>query len=267
METMKKKITSFIPFLIWIFCSFIPVYSYSQSIDDIYFTTENYPPYNFEENGKLQGISVELLILMLKKLNAKQTIKDIHLKPWARGYNALLKIPNTCLFSTIRTKQRESLFKWVGPITTTSISLIARKDKNIKINSVKDIYNYKIGVVRDDIGEQLLLKAGIPSENLDRISGINVITQSIKKLNKARFDAWAYDHDVALWTIKKFGFDPDDYQIVYSLQKGDLYYAFHKDSSDLLIQKLQKALDELKTEGEYQKILDRYQRKVTSDLQ
>ncbi len=263
---MGKKIISFITSLILIFCFSIPACTYSQSVGDINFITENYPPFNFVENGKLQGISVELLVLMLNKLKAKQTLADIHLKPWARGYNALLKNPNTSLFSTVRTEERENLFKWVGPIKATSISLIAKKNRNIKINSEKDISNYKIGVIRDDVGEQLLLKSGIASKNLDRIGGINVITQSIKKLDKSRFDAWAYDETVALWTIKKFGFDPADYEVVYTLQKGELYYAFHKDTSDLLIEKLQNALDELKKEGVHQKIVDKYQKMTTTGL-
>ncbi len=38
------------------------------TIDDIYFGTENYPPYNFERYGKLQGIAVDLLMLIFNEL-------------------------------------------------------------------------------------------------------------------------------------------------------------------------------------------------------
>lgn len=41
-------------------------------------------------------------------------------------------------------------------------------------------------------------------------------------------------------------------------EKGELYYVFHKDTSDILLEKMQTALDELKKDGEYQKILDKY---------
>ena len=30
---------------------------FAHSVDDLYIGTEDYPPYNFKENGKLQGIS------------------------------------------------------------------------------------------------------------------------------------------------------------------------------------------------------------------
>lgn len=255
---MGEKVRHFISYSIIFFCLPISAYTHAQSINDINFITENYPPYNFEDNGKLQGISIDLLLLMLNKLNAKQTLADIQLKPWARGYNDLFVVANTCLFSTVRTEEREKLFQWVGPISATSISLIARKDRRIKITSEQDIFNYKIGVVRDDVGEQLLLKAGTDSANLDPIGGVNVIVQSIKKLDRGRFDLLAYDDEAAFRTIKKQGFGVNNYEIVYTLKKGELYYACNKSVSGLLIKNMQKALDELKTEGIYQQILDNY---------
>ncbi|MFT6985933.1 MAG: polar amino acid transport system substrate-binding protein [Psychromonas sp.] len=255
---MGVNIRYIISYLIVLLCFSMPAYTQSKPIDDIYFITENYPPFNFEENGKLQGISIDLLLLMLNKLHAKQTLADIHLKPWARGYNALLANANTCLFSTLRTEEREKLFKWVGPISAISISLIARKDKNIQITSKQDLLKYKIGVVRDDAGEQLLLKAGVAFENLDQIGGVNVIAQSIRKLNKGRFDLLAYGDQAAIRTMKKQGFDFNNYEIVYSLKKGEIYYACNKEMSELLIQGLQNALDALKKEGIYQQILDNY---------
>jgi polar amino acid transport system substrate-binding protein len=220
--------------------------------------TENYPPFNFIDNGKLEGISVDLMVLMLKKLNYEQSRDSIRLLPWTRGYQNLLKKKNTCLFATTRIEEREKLFKWVGPISSTTISLIARKDKKIKINSVKDIMKYKIGVVRDDIGEQLLINAGIELKKLDRLESVDATLMSIKKLNKDRIEVWSYEENVAKWEIKRMGFNPDEYEIVYILKKGELYYAFHIDTPNSLIQKFQTALDELKKDGTHQKILDKY---------
>lgn len=174
----------------------------AQSIDDIYFATENYPPFNFEKDGKLQGVSVDLLVLMLEKLNSSQSVKDLHLQPWARGYNRLLLVKNTCLFSTTRTKEREKLFKWVGPILNTSTSLVAKKDKHIHINTVADINSYRVGAVIDDVGEQFLHAAGVLPVNIHSIGGVDAISRSFAKLDRGRIDLFAYDTAVALWAIK-----------------------------------------------------------------
>ena len=117
---------------------------------------------------------------------------------------------------------------------------------------------YRLGVVRDDIGEQLLVKAGLKLEKLDRLGGTNATLLQIKKLNIDRIDAWSYEQNVAMWEIKANGFNPADYEIVYKLKEGELYYAFHKDTPDDLLKKIQYELDKLKKDGIYQKILDKY---------
>ena len=122
---------------------------------------------NMNVNGKLQGISVDIIDAMFKQMGSKRTKDSIKLKPWATGYKITLKKKNCMLFSTTRTAQRENLFKWVGPIIATKIGIIAPKEKHIKISNVKELNNYKIGAVIKDIGEQLLIAQGIPKHNID----------------------------------------------------------------------------------------------------
>ncbi len=237
---------------IFIPCSF----ALGQNADDILFMTEDYPPYNFREDGKLKGISVDLMVLMLQKLNSKLSRDDIELHPWAHGYHWIQKKPNTCLFAMTRTKEREKLFKWVGPFAPETIVLFALKRKKIIINSIEDLYKYKIGVVRDDIAELFLRQKGVSVDKIDRVA---YPLQNARKLSAGRIDMWAYGEPVGLWIIKKNGLNSQNFEIVYQLGvAGDNYFAFHKETSDELIQRFQKAFDELKKEGRYKAILDNY---------
>ena len=229
----------------------------AASVDDIVFMTEQYPPYNFEEDDRLRGIAVDTLALMLQRAGSKQTREDIKLLPWARGYKRVLSEPDTCLFSTTRTEEREHLFKWVGPIAPESVGLIARKERNIKIDSVEDIKKHNIGTIRNDVAEHYLIDAGISLDDLQRVAETIL---NIKKLNRGRIDLWAYDENVAMWELKANGFNPANYESVHVLGHKDQYFAFHKGTSDSVIVKLQAALDTLKADGEYQKILDLYLR-------
>ena len=232
--------------------------STAKFIDEITFMTENYPPFNFKQNNKVQGISVDLILLILKKLDAKQTREDIHILPWARAYASVLEDEKTALFSMTRTKKRENLFKWVGPISNTTIALIARKDRHIKINSVKDINDFKLGVVRDDIGEQLLHTLGVDKTNIESTGGVDAIHKLLKMLDRRRFDLFSYEFVVASWEMKKLGFDLNEYEMVYKLSQAQLYFAFHKDTPDSLIELLQEALNELKKEKKYEEVIQKY---------
>ncbi len=247
---IKQLLTLIISILIS--CSF----ALAQDVDNILYMTEEYPPYNFEEDGQLRGISVDLMVLMLQKLNSKLSRDDIKLYPWARGYIWAQQKPNTCLFAMTRSKEREKLFKWVGPIAPEPIVLFAQKGKNIKINSIEDLNKYTIGVVKDDIAELILMEKGMTENKIHRVASPSLI---VKMLNLGRIDMWAYGKPVALWLIKKDGLNPQDFEIVHQLGvAGDNYFAFHKDTSESIIQRFQEVFNELKKEGKYNAILDKY---------
>ena len=248
------KIKQILVLIIFIF--FSHSFALAQNVDDILYMTEDDPPFNFKEDGELKGISVDLMVLMLQKLNSKLSRDDIKLYPWVRGYLYVQKSPNTCLFAMTRSKKREKLFKWVGPFSPNPIVLFALKSKNIKINSIEDLNKYKIGVVKDDISELYLIDKKIPTENIERVP---YPEQNAQKLNIGRIDMWAYGDTVGMWIIKKNGLNPQNFEIIYQLGiPGELYFAFHKETSNELIQGFQIALDELKKEGKYQEVLDRY---------
>jgi len=230
----------------------------ANSLNDIKFMTEHYPPYNYIKDGHPQGIAVDLMVLMLKRLNTKHQRKDIRILPWARAYKMVLEDENTALFAMTKTKQREKLFKWVGPFAQTNISLIAKKNSNILLRASKELNNYKIGVVRGDIGEELLYTVGVKSKQIESTGGIDALKKLIKMLNRNRFDLLSYEAGVVAWEMKKLGFNIKDYEIVFHLSQTQQYFAFHINTPDKIINLLQNTLKELKNEGQHQKILDKY---------
>ena len=230
----------------------------AQTLDDLTIVTENYPPYNFHKDGELQGMAVDLMVEMLQRTGSKLGRSDIKLWPWAKGYRQVLRRTGTVLFSTTRTEEREELFAWVGPISPTTIALIAHKDRRLSVSGIEDAKQLKIGVVIDDVGEQLLLRQGFDAHNLDRVSGSDVTLLSIRKLVMGRIDLWSYERNVAMWEIRDKGLDPDDFETVHVLSEGELYYAFNRDTPPELIARMQQALDEIRQDGTYAKIIERY---------
>lgn len=233
-------------------------FSHAQSLDDLTFITEEFPPFNFERDGKRQGIALDALVEMLAANGAKKTRADIKVWPWARGYETAMKEKNIVLFSTTRTAERENLFKWVGPIMPARVVLAAKKNRGIKIRTIDELnqMNLKIGVVREDVGGQLLAKMGVDKDKmLQANSGISVA----KMLHAGRVDLWAYGAPVILWNLKELGYDTSEYEEAYTLTESDQYYfALNKDTDDKLVAKLQAALDQLKANGKFNAIVAKY---------
>lgn len=235
-----------------------PLAGAAQSLDELSFITEDYPPFNFERSGTRQGIAVDALVEMLAQAGAKKSRADIKLWPWARAYETALREKNTVLFSTTRTEAREHLFKWVGPIMPSRIVLVAKKQRGIRIETAGDLTRseHRIGVVREDIGEQLLAALGVGK---DRIVPVNSGIAAARMLQADRVDMWAYGAPVILWNLKQLGYPAGDYEEVYTLTESrHYYYALHKDTDDRLVAMLQAALDRLKATGRFNEIVASY---------
>lgn len=232
-----------------------------SNLQTLSYLTEEYPPYNFTEAGELKGIAVDLLVAASAIATQPVTKENISVHPWASAYRAVLINKNTVLFSTTRTKLRENLFNWVGPISPTRIVVLAKKQSQIVIDDPHDLIQYRTGVIRDDVGEQLLLESGVPRNSMQESSYASLLAE---QLYKGRIDLWAYEENVAFWHIANAGFSPDDFETVYVLQEGELYFAFNKEVSGDSVRALQQALDVLKrtkteqNQSLYQAIVSKY---------
>ena len=123
--------------------------TFAQSPEDLIYMAEDYPPANYLEDGKITGVSVEILKLIWEKMECPE--KPIMIVPWGRGYRLVKTEPNHVLFSMSRTKE------WVGPIFTARHVLVGLEDKNYQLDKLDDAKPFRIGTIKQDIGECVLL--------------------------------------------------------------------------------------------------------------
>ena len=231
------------------------------SAKDLTYITEQYPPYNYQEDGKLQGISVDLLEEIWEKMGAGLNRSAIKLLSWTEGYERVLKENNTVLFTTWRIPEREQLFKWVGPVASGSDVLLAKSDKNISITAPSDLKKYKIGGIENDIAVQRLLNSGAKKEDLILETNSTPIIEMIKN---GTIDAWAYNDIAGIWLLQQSGANASDYRVACVLAQGNGYYAFNEETPDSIVQSFQQALDQIKNNkdssgiSDYQKIIYKY---------
>ncbi|MDE1464897.1 substrate-binding periplasmic protein [Spartinivicinus poritis] len=226
----------------------------------ITYITEEFPPYNFKgEGGEAVGMNTDILVAMLEKLKSSQARKDIKIQPWVRGYRTTQEPGNlNVLYSTTRTKKREGLFKWVGPLSKGSNDLIVLKGnpKKVMVNSPEDYKKFKYAAIRDDLGELLLKEKGVPKKNISQSTNFFAM---IKKLQDGKVDAISYNGTVAKWLIKKEGLSPADFESAVSTPIGEHYFAFNKTIDDEVVKAHQKALEEVMADTTFvQSVQDKY---------
>lgn len=126
--------------------------------------TEHLAPFQIVNKESITGISTEIVEATLK---ATSYDYEIAAYPWSISFNRAKHEENTCIYSLSRIPEREPLFKWVGHIISSTVSLHSLASKNIIINHLNDAKKYKIAVIREDVTHHFLLAKGfIENENL-----------------------------------------------------------------------------------------------------
>jgi polar amino acid transport system substrate-binding protein len=209
--------------------------------------TENNPPFNFVKHGKLTGSSMEIVREMMRRMNRTEKVQIL---TWARGYNLALTKPNVVLFSTARTRQREDLFHWVGPLYRVRFGFYARKGSGLRLASLEDAK--KVGAIatyKNDVREQLLKAQGFT--NLDSSKSP---TSNLKKLMSGRVDLWLFSNLGVMRVADQIGVDPTQLELVLPFKDYYVYIAISKGTPRAVVKKWQEVLAEMKQDGMFEKI-------------
>jgi len=258
MKSMTKKRCFLSCIFFWGILSvlfMVPLGAEEITADDLIYYTENFPPHNYMENGILQGASVEILELIWKKLGASKNKKEIIIGPWARTIKMLENKPNMVLFGMGFSPERANKFHCVGPYYSHRLSLISKRNHPLMISTLEQAKTFLIGVVRQDMGHQMLKKLGFKETNLDLSSDI---AQLHKKFVKNRFGLICYIKNTYFKYLISVGANPDDFKAIYPISVMESGFGFSKQIPLPLVRQFQSALDELKKDGSVARVLKKY---------
>lgn len=217
--------------------------------------TEDWPPYQYEENKQLKGISVDLLALMLKHVGSTQTVSDMKIVPWARGMLLLKSEKNTVLFLTTRTAERNDQFKWVGPVFKNRSFIIALKSNHISIKNKDELRKLRSAAVRGDVSSAYLNKMGMPKQNLALANNSSSV---VRMLSFNRTDIIIDNWDNFSSIVSELGLNISDFEVVGEAYADDVSYAFNIQTEDEVVERLQQALDLLTKDGSVDALFNQY---------
>lgn len=214
--------------------------------------TEQDPPYSLSgTDGKPKGYGVEIVQEIQRRLGKREPIS---IYPWARAYETIVSNPGVVVFTMSRTKEREPLFQWVGPIIENGWVFIGKKSDKLKISSMEDARKLEaIGVVRDYAWDKYLTSQGFT--NIDRVTEY---ASNVKKLNLGRVQTFVSSSLSYRDVIAEQGFNPDDYEILMQFNTVQMYIAHSKENDKAMVAAWQRAFDAMKKDGTVAKILAKW---------
>jgi polar amino acid transport system substrate-binding protein len=219
--------------------------------------TEEFPPYNFTDQGRITGLGTEVVEAVLKELGLQGQIQSM---PWARAYETAKNTPGVLLYSILRTSEREKSFKWVGVIAPADYYLFSLAGRDIRLASLNDAQRWQIGTVQQTVGEQYLLSRGFQKGQNLQSSVRNEL--NFEKLQQGRIDLWIMNRLTANHLVRQAGHLPGKtlypaLHIEELSSQGGYYMAFGAQTPDATVEQFRKGLEALRRNGTF----DRLQRK------
>ena len=215
--------------------------------------TEDWPPYNYQENGEVKGFAVEIVQAIMKELHVNYPMQVV---PDARKEKMLAEDPLVMSFSLFRTPERENLYKWIGPISSEAIYFYKKKGNPLVINTLDDAKKVKrVACLHKGAVFSALEKEGFT--NLDVTPNTDGVIKKVA-FDRADLSCSTSPLGVVYW-LKQANLPVDTLeQTPVKLFEFPLYIACTKDVPDAVIQEWQAALDKIKASALYSELYDKY---------
>ncbi len=214
--------------------------------------TEEYPPVTFMgADHRPSGFVVEIVEALMEQVGMDQ---EILVAPWAIGYDLALNLPNILLFSMDRTPLRDPLFAWIGPVGSNTAYLYGRRSFE---PTLPDLSAAKaspaIGTTQDWWTEQLLKELGFTNlkSSLDP-------RDTVRQLIHGDVELAIFTDLTASSLFESAGYSINDVVPLLPVWTQDFYIAASEGTHPHLVYQMQKALDAMKRDGRFERIIRSY---------
>lgn len=219
--------------------------------------TETFPPYNFYYQNDVVGINSDVLAKACLVAGVKCSFT---LLPWQRSMKEVESEANRGIYSTSRNPQREERFVWVGPIVYSNSCFYRLKSRQeVSVRNNDDLKNYTVGISRGDIYEMVLKGMGLKER--EHYLTYSQKHQDVTMFKRGKLDLMIGSSLTLTSQLAVVGLTPNDVEPVLELNDDTLggnYLALNKNTDNAIVTKLQQALDQMKQNGEVERIVSKY---------
>jgi polar amino acid transport system substrate-binding protein len=183
--------------------------------------------------------------------------QGIHLKveiaPYTRAYRAVQVSQGVIAAQIGRTSARELKFSWIVPLFQEPFMVHVRGDGQVDPDIVAHGSPGAVGVLRDGLADDLARELGITplEEATDELT-------NARKLTVGHISAWLASKNSAKFAMRQAGLNSADLVRGRVLRTYPLYLVAAPGYSSADTLRWVQAFEEVKADGTYQHILERY---------
>lgn len=211
---------------------------------------QEFPPYTHSDKktGEVHGILTEKVAEIMKRSGENYHFISTSL---ARGLNAVQQEEHACLFGFRRTPERESAYKWVGPLISDNWVLYGRKAATHTLRHFDDSKAYLIGSYKNAATGLQLAEQGY------RINFASQDSDNPGLLVKGRIDYWIVSELHGLELARSQGLEHEIVKVL-KYRHIDLYMLCHQKMDKARIEQFNKINKDIDNDGTMDKLIRKY---------
>jgi polar amino acid transport system substrate-binding protein len=230
-------------------CASFSVTAHAQT-ETLRLVTHSFPPYSFvdPQTKSEVGISTDKIVEMMHRAGLNYTVEQTS---WTRAYQLAMHETATCVFTMIRSPERENLFEWIGPIYQDEWVFFGRSSDTRVFKNLEDLRPYRMGSYKSSQSGIELQEAGY------KVEFANDNADNFRLLINGRIDYWMTAETFGDYIAQTQG-GSDQIRRIFKYKKEELYLACHPGLEKQKVERLNAILLEMNKDGSSEKILRKY---------
>ncbi len=218
--------------------------------------TEASPPFSYmtgkDTTRKVEGSSVDIVNEIQSRTGH---VNKINMSVWTDAYSVVQYLPNSAIFNITRTPERENMFQWVGPISTSRSYFYTLASSGLSIQTIDQAKALKsIATPEGWFTYDYLVKNGF--QNIVATSRTSM--EAFQQLISGEVQALLMTDLDVKWLANISEVPLSD--LTQQMQSSDLkdYIAFSLNTPASTVQQWQQHLDAMKTDKTFNTIWNKW---------
>ncbi|MER5389989.1 ABC transporter substrate-binding protein [Saccharopolyspora sp. NPDC002686] len=211
-----------------------------------------YPPFQFEKDNEVVGFDVSMIDLVAAQLGVQQVIVDKPFETIKTGADLNAGVCDIAATGMTISEARKKNLDFSDPYFNATQALLVRK--GVAATSIEDVkaHHLKVGSQSSTTGEEYAHSHDVDSQSFESSDA------ELNALRTGQVDAVIQDYPVVQHWLK----DPanaEKFQLAANLETGERYgFAVKKDGNPQLLQMINKAIEQAKQDGTYEKLYEQW---------
>ncbi|MEU9881481.1 transporter substrate-binding domain-containing protein [Streptomyces phaeochromogenes] len=208
-----------------------------------------YPPFQSEIDGKVQGFDVSIIDLVAKDLGVKQVILDQPFENFKTGGSLNAGQCDLAAAGMTITDERKKNVDFSDPYFEATQAVLA--DKKSGISSFADLKGKKVGAQAQTTGEEFAKSKGLDPVSFESSDAL------LNGLRTGQVKAVVIDYPVVQGWLKDKA-NAAAFEVADNINTGEEYGVTVKKGNTKLLDVINKALADAKSDGTYKKLYEKW---------